>query len=198
MMNYHDAPQSCSAILAVTAALALTLAAGAAAAQTAGTSTCASGGDASVAALSRDGLLVGWERRAGDGPLDFREKLGKYYDWSASDVIIYDDFDPEHRIVRSPAVYGAIWEPSFSALRTAHHRFALAPSILLSSDLAVATLQFIVRLEGKDGKVTGIRVFTSLAWRCTGDGWKIVREHNSSVVLPADQVDAVMSAASDN
>ena len=73
----------------------------------------------------------------------------------------------------------------------------MGPFVLASRDLAVTTLQWVARLEGRGSKVTGIRSFTTLAWRCTGDGWKIVREHNPSVVLPADQVDAVMSAARD-
>lgn len=194
-MTHHDRPQRHTTTLPVAAALALTFAAGAAGAQTAGAPACASSGDASVAALSQDWILVGWERKAGDGPLDFRQKLGKYYDWSSPDVVIYDDFDPQHRVVRSPAAYGAIWEPGFSALNTAHHRLLMGPFVLASGDLAVATLQWVARLEGKDGKVTGIRTFTTLAWRCTGDGWKVVREHNSSVVLPPGQVDAAMAAA---
>ncbi len=192
-MKYHGTPCRRRNVLAC--AVALALAASSAVAQTAIAPACASGGNASVAALSREWILAGWERKAGDGPLNFREKLGKYYDWSSPDVVLYDDFDPQHRVVRSPAAYGAIWEPGFSALNTAHHRFAMGLFVLSSGDLAVATLQWVARLEGGDGKVTGIRSFTTLAWRCTGDGWKIVREHNSSVVLPANQVDAAMAAA---
>lgn len=157
--------------------------------------TCATSGDASVAALHRDWILVGWEKKAGDGPLNFREKLGKYYDWSSDDVMLYDDFDPEHRVTRSPAAYGAIWEPSFSSLRTAHHRLSIRPSVVASDGLAASTLQFVARLEAGDGAVTGIRTLSTLVWRCTGEGWKIVREHNSSVVLPPAQVDAALSSA---
>lgn len=198
MPNRRDALPVRRMGLAVLAMLAFNLVPGSSSAQGANTPACASTGEASVAALARDWILVGWERKAGDGPFSFRDKLGKYYDWSSTDAMMYDDFDPEHRVVRSPAAYGAIWEPSFSALRTAHHRLALAPAVMASGDLAIATLQFVARLEGSNGKVTGIRTYTSLAWRCTGDGWKIVREHNSSVILPADQVDAVINAASAN
>lgn len=70
------------------------------------------------------------------------------------------------------------------------------PVCATSGDAAVATLQFVARLEGEDGKVTGIRTLSSLAWRCTGDGWKIVREHHSSQVVPTDQIDAAMRSAS--
>lgn len=191
-MIHNNMPKTRNAALSVAAALALTFAAGA---TDAGATACASSGDTSVAALSQDWILVGWERKAGDGLLDFRQKLGKYYDWSSLDVVLYDDFDPQHRVVHGPAAYGTIWEPGFSVLNTAHHRLAMGPFVLSSGDLAVATLQWVARFESKDGKVTGIRSFTTLAWRCTGDGWKIVREHNSSVVLPPGQVDAAMAAA---
>ena len=120
---------------------------------------------------------------------------GDYYDSSSPEVVVCDDFDLRHRVVRSPAAYGAIWKPGFSALNTAHHRLAMDPFVLASGNLAVATLQWAARLGGRDGTVAGVRTFTSLAWPCIGEGWKIVREHNSSVVLPADQVDAVMAAA---
>ncbi len=195
MLVLTPAPRPWGALVA--GALAFVLGAGAAAAQAVATPACASNGDVSVSALSREWILVGWERKAGDGPLNFREKLGRFYDWSASDVVLYDDFDPQHRVVRSPAEYGAIWEPGFSALKTAHHRLLSGPFVLASGNLAVATFQWAARLEGRDGKVTGLRSFSTLTWRCTGDDWKIVREHNSSVVLPADQVDATMASGRD-
>lgn len=148
---------------------------------------------ATVAALHREWILVGWEHKASDRPFSFRRKLGRYYDWSANDVLLYDDFDPQHRIVRSAAEYGAIWDPSFAALRTAHHRVTMEPVVLVSNDLATSTLQFTARLERKDGKVTGIRTLSSLVWRKIGTDWKIVREHNSTVVVPTDQIDALMN-----
>jgi ketosteroid isomerase-like protein len=153
---------------------------------------CAARGDASVAALHRHWILVGWERGPNDGLFDFREKLGRYYDWSGADVILYDDFDPRRRVVRSPAAYGAVWEPGFNAMRSARHRVLDGPHVLQSDGLAASTLVFGARLETNDGKVTFIRTFTSLVWRCTAEGWRIVREHNSSTVLPTVQGTALM------
>lgn len=147
---------------------------------------------ATVAALHRSWILTGWEYKASDGPFSFREKLGVYYDFSSPDVVLYDDFDPQHRIVRSAADYGAIWEPNFAALHSAHHRVALGPFVTLSGDLASSTLQFVARLEKKDGSVTGIRTLSSLVWRRGTAGWKIVREHNSSVIIPPAQLAAAM------
>lgn len=147
-----------------------------------------------VAALHREWILKGWEWQAGNGPFNFQNKLGNYYDWTIGGVLLYDDFDPQHRLVRSAAEYGAIWEPNFSALRTARHRVTLEPTVLVSGDLATSTLQFAARLERQDGQVTGIRTLSSLVWRATDKGWKIVREHNSSVVVPAGQVEALLRA----
>lgn len=58
-------------------------------------------------------------RKAGDGLLNFRENLGRFDDWSSPEVVLYDDFDPQYRIVRSAAEYGAILEPCLSSLNIA-------------------------------------------------------------------------------
>lgn len=91
--------------------------------------------------------------------------------------MLYDDLDPQHRLVRSAAAYGAIWEPSFSALRSARHRVSREPAVLVVDNLASSVLQFEARLESRDGQVTSIRTLSSLVWRATPGGWKIVREH---------------------
>ncbi|MGA5358308.1 hypothetical protein [Streptomyces purpurascens] len=38
---------------------------------------------------------------------------------------------------------------------------------------------------------TDIRTTTSLVWRATPDGWRIVREHNSTKVLSAGALDGM-------
>lgn len=147
---------------------------------------------ATVAALHRNWILTGWEYQASDGPFSFRQKLGAYYDFSAPDVVLYDNFDPQHRIVRSAVAYGAVWEPNFAALRSAYHGVALGPFVACSGDLAASTLQFVARLEKKDGSVTGIRTLSSLVWRRGAAGWKIIREHNSSVIIPPAELVAAL------
>ncbi|WP_218008364.1 hypothetical protein, partial [Hydrogenophaga intermedia] len=44
--------------------------------------------------------------------------------------------------------------------------------------------------------VIGIRTLSSLTWRCSEEGWKIVREHNSSQRLARDAVDPALASAS--
>ncbi|MFY0580719.1 YybH family protein [Cystobacter fuscus] len=157
------------------------------AAQVVGASGCPASGPASVGELHREWILVGWEKHVGDGPFSFREKLGKYYDFSAKDVVLYDDFDPQKRVAHSAEEYGTFWEPSFSALRSVQHRVVNGPAVASGSGgLAASTLEFEARIEAADGNVIRIRTRSSLVWRCSGAGWKIIREHNSSVVLPSD------------
>lgn len=147
-----------------------------------------------VGALHRD-WVFGWERNPGDAPFSFRDAQGARYDRNSDGVVLYDDFDPRHRVARSAEEYAAIWEPAFRDLRLAHHRVAAGPEVLVSGDLAASWLVFVARLETADGTVTGIRTTTSLVWRRTSDGWKVVREHNSSAVLPPDELDAAMAGA---
>jgi hypothetical protein len=62
-------------------------------------------------------MALGMGRKKSDGPFSFRETFEQFYDWSSEQTLLYDDFDPEHRVATSPAEYGAIWEPSFNKLR---------------------------------------------------------------------------------
>lgn len=144
---------------------------------------------ATVADLHRN-WVFGWERNVGDAPFHFRETFDRFYDWTFDNVILYDDFDPQHRVAWNAVEYGDIWEPNFELLRSAHHRIEDGPHVIQGESLAASTLVFVARIEKIDGTVTGIRTTTSLVWRRIDDGWRIVREHNSTEVIPTDQVDA--------
>lgn len=149
-------------------------------------------GEETVAGLHHD-WVFGWERNEGDAPFSFRERLGRFYDWSFEAVMLYDDFDPEHRVAHDPGEYGAIFEPIIGANRNLNHRVADGPHVLASGGLAASRLVFEARVESGEGEVLGIRTTTSLVWRLTDDGWKIVREHNSTVEIPADEVEAIVN-----
>lgn len=165
------------------------------AAQTTAASSCPASGAEGAAERHRRVIVEGWEYGPRDGGrFSFREKLGRYYDWSGADVALYDDFDPEHRVARSAAAYGAIFEPSFNEMRQARHAVTEGPDVTAASgDVTASTLEFVAALEALDGKVTAIRTRSSLVWRCGGDGWRIVREHNSSRIVPTGEVEAVLA-----
>lgn len=149
---------------------------------------CAASGASSVAELHREWILVGWDKPVAGQPWDFREKLGKYYDWEARDVVLYDDMAPDFRVARSPEEYRALWEKSFQALHRAHHLVLNGPETIIGDELATSTLEFAARLEPAEAQpIISIRARSTLVWRCTDDGWKIVREHNSTRRITAEE-----------
>ncbi|MGW5695336.1 hypothetical protein ACWEWX_31710 [Streptomyces asiaticus] len=62
----------------------------------------------------------------------------------------------------------------------------------MGHDLAASTLTFVARITRPDA-TTDIRTTTSLVWRRTPDGRRIVREHNSAKVLPAGKLDGILA-----
>ena len=150
-------------------------------------------GEQGAGALHRRWILEGWERAPGDGRFDFRTKLGEFYAWADRDVVLYDDFDPQHRVARSAAAYAAIWEPIFNTVRSARHVVSDEPAVLPpSGDLTASTLEFAALIEGADGEVTAIRTRSDLVWRRRSGGWRIVREHNSTRVVSVAEVSALL------
>jgi ketosteroid isomerase-like protein len=157
-------------------------------AQSAAAAQCAASGATSVPDLHWEWILVGWDKPVAGQSWDFREKLGKYYDWEANDVVLYDDMSPDSRIARSPEEYRALWESSFQALRRAHHLVLNGPETIVGDELATSTLEFAARLEPAESPpIISVRARSTLVWRCTGDGWKIVREHNSTRRITPDE-----------
>lgn len=157
------------------------------------TASCSNASDR-IAALHREWILVGWEKKDGDGPFDFSARFGKFYDFASPDVVFYDDFDPQYRVARSAMGYGDIWTRPFTQLRSAHHAVTDGPDVIAGPDLATSTLEFVAALTAADGKVTGIRTRSTLVWRCSDSAWRIVREHNSSRVVPTPEVQALLPA----
>ena len=174
-----------SIIAAGSLALALPVAAEA---QSATAPRCAASGASSVPELHREWILVGWDKPIAGQSWDFRDKLGKYYDWEARDVVLYDDMSPDFRIARSPEEYRALWEGPFQALRRAHHLVLDGPETIVGDTLATSTLEFAARLEPAERQpVISVRARSTLVWRCTGDAWKIVREHNSTRRIASEE-----------
>lgn len=172
------------------------LAAGPASAQSASPSqarpACAT---AEVSQLHRD-WIMSWDKQPGDAPFDIRAKFGKYYDWDGQDVHLYDDFEPQRRVARSAAEYGTFWAAPFSALKSAQHAVIDGPDVAAGSgDLAASTLEFAARLNAADGTAIGIRTRSSLVWRCHAEGWKIVREHNSSTKISTAETDQLLTTS---
>jgi ketosteroid isomerase-like protein len=158
------------------------------------TSPCGVRDSAAVADRHRQWIL-NWDRKTPGEHWDFDEKFGRFYDYEAKDMVLYDDFDPQLRVARSPDEYSEIWSPPFKALRTAYHVVIAEPEAIVGGALATSTLEFGARLEVADGSIVGIRTRSTLVWRCTHDGWRIVREHNSSRRITAEETQRLFAGA---
>lgn len=156
--------------------------------------TCAATGSKSPGELHREWIMVGWEKRRSDPPFDFRQRLGQLYHWNSSDVRLYDDFDPQHRVARSAGEWASIWTEPFTALRAARHSIMDGPDVIDGSVLSASTLEFAARLETAEEEIVGIRARSSLVWQCTSTGWRIVREHTSTRRVPREEIDAIVPA----
>jgi ketosteroid isomerase-like protein len=143
--------------------------------------------------LHRQWILEGWERREGDGRFVFANKLGRFYS-KGSDLHLYDDYDPQHRVARTASEYGGFWEGPFNNLKSARHAVTDGPDVLVGGGLAATTLEFVARLELPDGKVNSIRARSSLVWRCEEGGWRIVREQNSVRNVPPAEVQVALDS----
>ncbi|GAB6903059.1 hypothetical protein [Kineosporia succinea] len=132
--------------------------------------------------------VFGWERNPGDDPFDFPGTFGDLYDFAGQNVRLYDDFDPRRRVATTAAEYGANFTPAFDAMTSAHHLVESGPDVLTGTGLAASTLVFLARITTPQA-VTDIRTTSSLVWRRTEVGWRIVREHNSTDVLEAGTLD---------
>jgi ketosteroid isomerase-like protein len=159
---------------------------------------CPDTGPQSAAALTREWILVGWEKRPGDPPFNFDAQLGRFYDLQVSpeEASFYDDFDPQHRLLSSARDYGEIWRVPFTSLRSAQHGISVAPKLVRDGNIAAVTMQFVAKLTTGEGSEVGIRTLSSLTWRCSAQGWKIVQEHNSSQRMDKQALDAALASAS--
>jgi ketosteroid isomerase-like protein len=156
---------------------------------------CQVDGAAGVKQRHHDWIMT-WDKQPGDAPFALRAKFGTFYDWNGQDVHPYDDFDPQRRIARSADTYGTFWAAPFTALRSARHAVIDGPDVATGTgDLAASTLEFVACIEAADGKIVGIRTRSSLVWRCHADGWRIVREHNSSTSVSAAETDQLLKTS---
>jgi len=130
--------------------------------------------------LVQDWVEIGW-RHTPEAPFNFRERLEHFYDWSFEGTQFFDDFDQKRRVNMNVAHYAAIWDEVIPRMRRLTNVLVGRPSTLVSSDLAVTSVQFItsfVTAEGEEGRA---HTLSSLVWRRSADGWRIIREHGSGL-----------------
>lgn len=124
---------------------------------------------------------IGWRQLKTDPPFNFRDRLGRFYDWSSEEVRLFETADPERRIRHSAAEYAAVWDRVIPALNSLGRKWVGEPDIIVSGDLAAVNLEFISLHETMDGQVGEKPVLSSLVLRRSDTGWHIVREHGTSL-----------------
>lgn len=142
---------------------------------------CAGAGPQGVAQLHRDWLMLGWERNAGDPAFNFRNDLGKYYDFTRTDLSLFDDFDPELKVRTTADDYGKVWYGMVPKFKSVHHKITEEPGVVAAGPgYSHSVMEFIFEVTPNQGDAMYLISRTSILWRCTTDGWKIFKEHNSA------------------
>jgi hypothetical protein len=149
--------------------------------------SCPADGQNGPVMLHETWILDGWERAPGDPAFVFAEKLARYYDLEGPGVF-YDDLAPDGKTARRAIDYGALWEGPFNNMRSAHHAISDGPDAIIGNSVASTTLEFVARLEARDGAVTAIRDRSQLGWQCDGNRWVIRHEHNSARVVTEAEI----------
>lgn len=129
----------------------------------------------------RDWAVTGWSQPASGPAFNFRKQLGAYYDWDSPDVMLFDNADPQHRVNRSAADYGAIWDAAVPTLKSLSNKVEGEPTVMICGSVAIAEVKFVTRFEMADGAVKEAPTLSSLVWRRTPTGWRIIREHGTAL-----------------
>ncbi|MBL6081219.1 nuclear transport factor 2 family protein [Belnapia sp. T18] len=132
--------------------------------------------------LTREWVEIGW-RHTLEEPFDFRERLARFYDWSSGDTQFFDDFDPKRRVNTDVAQYAAIWDTRIPSMQSLTNVTVGNPHTLVSGGLAVTSVQFVTSYTTADGAVEQAQTLSSLVWRRSPEGWRIIREHGSGLAI---------------
>ena len=154
--------------------------------------SCAQDGPEAPLALHKAWIMTGWERREGDGPYDFAEKLGKFYDLKDTAGVFWDNFAPgETKLFDDAARYGANWKSLQDAARTVSHGIRDGDA-LVSDTVASTTLGFVGRLEQLTGDVVAFDARSQIGWTCVEGAWKIHHELNYAWVVDPDTIEPLL------
>lgn len=140
---------------------------------------CPREGSNAPAALHKQWIMEGWERREGDPPFDFARKLGKFYDLKDSKGVFWDNFAPgDSQLFHDAVRYGENWKQLQDAARSVLHGLTDQGDALVGDQVASTTLGFVGRLERLSGEIIAFRARSQLGWQCSGGTWKIRHEMN--------------------
>lgn len=133
-----------------------------------------------ITELITEWVLEGWHLAPGEA-FDFRAQLKHFYDWTAPDVVLHDNADPQRTIAHSAAEYAAIWDAGLVSLTALSNTLDEGPRVVVSGDLAIVDVCFTSRFELDGGHIDVAPTRSSLALRRKGNRWLIFREHGSAL-----------------
>lgn len=131
-------------------------------------------------ALAQQWVEVGWHHSP-EETFNFQRRLQQFYDWSPDGTQFFDDFDAERRVCTEAAHYAAIWDEHIPLMQRLTNIIVGSPSTLVSGDLAVMSVQFVTSYTTAEGISGKAHTLSSLVWRRSPEGWRIIREHGSSL-----------------
>ena len=154
---------------------------------------CPADGPQGPLALHKEWVMQGWERREGDPPFDFVQKMGKYYDTRDASGVFYDNFAPgETKLFDDALRYGRNWEGLQNAARSVRHGLTGGHHALVDGRIASTTVGFVGRLDRLDGEVVAFDARSQLGWECRGGAWKIRHELNYAWPVEPEAIEDVL------
>jgi hypothetical protein len=149
---------------------------------------CPQEGENAPLALHKSWILQGWERKAGDPPFIFAQKMKRYYDLQSPTGVYYDNFAPgPQQLFGNAAIYGANWEALQNGARSVEHALTSGNDQIVDRSVASTTLGFVGKITRLNDQVLAFSGRSQLGWACRDGAWKIRQELNYAwIVKPED------------
>ncbi|PRX55367.1 YybH family protein [Flagellimonas meridianipacifica] len=109
------------------------------------------------------------------------EKIEHLYSHT-EELLAFDLMSPERTVIRGWESYKAIWVPAMRNFDTWTITGLSDVEITVDKSMALTTLLFTGEGELKDGTPVKGEFHSTLVWKKSGEGWKIVHEHVSGPV----------------
>ncbi len=140
-------------------------------------------------ALHREWMMEGWERRDGDPPFVFEDRMGRFYDLGDPAGIYWDNFAPgETHLFDNALTYGRNWEGLQNEARSILHALTGGETELVGDDVASTTLGFTGLLTRLDGEVLAFEGRSQLGWKRVAGAWRIAQELNYAWVVDPSEI----------
>jgi hypothetical protein len=153
------------------------------------TNVCANEGLKSPLELHKAWILEGWERKEGEQPFVFSQKMDRFYDLKNTKGVFYDNFAPNGApTFNNAAKYGSNWEAPVNNSRTIHHALTDYNEQLVGDTVASTTLGFVGDITRLSGERIPFDARSQLGWECTLGEWVIRHELNYAWVVKPEAI----------